>query len=180
MRSFPAATLRSLGKIGIADASAASASFTGDTWVEFSPRWDPGNLQATVCSSRRRRKGEKEPRNPRGGLNKNQGLAPAALRRWPRRWRRRCLLLARSQHPAHNWCVQLVLALADIAGIVFHSQDEDRQHTFLIEILAGHRHRQNAVQAVLAVGGFVAVLSDVPGEDADLIVIVSAGRRAVR
>ncbi len=42
------ATLRSLRKIGVADASAASASFTGDTLVKFSPHWDPENLQVTV------------------------------------------------------------------------------------------------------------------------------------
>jgi hypothetical protein len=42
------ATLRSLRKIGVADASAASASFTGDTVVKFGPHWDPGNLQVTV------------------------------------------------------------------------------------------------------------------------------------
>jgi hypothetical protein len=42
------ATLRSLRKIGAADASGASASFTGDTLVKFNSHWDPANLHVTV------------------------------------------------------------------------------------------------------------------------------------
>lgn len=72
----------------------------------------------------------------------------------------------------HDWRIQLVLALADIAVLVFHSQDEDRQRAFLIEIFVGHRDRQHAVQAMLAIRGFVPVPFDVPGEHADLIVVV--------
>ena len=76
---------------------------------------------------------------------------------------------ARRQNSSHDWGVQLVLPLADIAGVIFHAQDEDRQGSFLVEILFRDGDRQNSVQAVFAVGGLVAVLARVPGEDADLI-----------
>jgi hypothetical protein len=42
------ATLRSLHKIGTANASGASASFTGDTLVKFNPRWNPEKLHVVV------------------------------------------------------------------------------------------------------------------------------------
>jgi hypothetical protein len=42
------ATLRSLRKIGSADANGASMSFTGDTLVKFNSHWDPANLHVTV------------------------------------------------------------------------------------------------------------------------------------
>ena len=41
------ATLRSLRKIGVADASGA-ASFTGDTLVKFNSHWNPENVRVTV------------------------------------------------------------------------------------------------------------------------------------
>jgi hypothetical protein len=43
-----AATLRSLHKIGVADANAASASFTGDTVVKFNSHWNLENLHVAV------------------------------------------------------------------------------------------------------------------------------------
>jgi hypothetical protein len=42
------ATLRSLRKIGIADANGTSVSFTGDPIVKFKPQWDLANLHVTV------------------------------------------------------------------------------------------------------------------------------------
>ncbi len=42
------ATLRSLRKIGVADADRASASFEGDTLVKFDSRWVPENLHVTI------------------------------------------------------------------------------------------------------------------------------------
>jgi hypothetical protein len=42
------ATLRSLRKIGIADAHNASVAFSGDTLVKFSPNWNPENLRVAV------------------------------------------------------------------------------------------------------------------------------------
>ena len=42
------ATLRSLHKIGVADASGASVSFTGDPIVKFNSHWDLANLHVTV------------------------------------------------------------------------------------------------------------------------------------
>jgi hypothetical protein len=42
------ATLRSLHKIGVADAGGASASFTGDPVVKFNSHWDPKNLHVVV------------------------------------------------------------------------------------------------------------------------------------
>jgi hypothetical protein len=42
------ATLRSLHKIGVADASGASVSFTGDTVVKFNSRWDLKNVHVVA------------------------------------------------------------------------------------------------------------------------------------
>jgi hypothetical protein len=42
------ATLRSLHKIGVADASGASASFTGDTLVKFDSHWDMKNVHVVA------------------------------------------------------------------------------------------------------------------------------------
>ncbi|MGB0006785.1 MAG: DUF1223 domain-containing protein, partial [Candidatus Sulfotelmatobacter sp.] len=42
------ATLRTLRKIGIADAHDASISFSGDALVKFSPGWNPENLRVAV------------------------------------------------------------------------------------------------------------------------------------
>jgi hypothetical protein len=45
---YHVATLRSLHKIGVADASGTSASFTGDPLVKFNSHWDLDNLHLTV------------------------------------------------------------------------------------------------------------------------------------
>ena len=42
------ATLRSLHKLGAADANGASMSFAGDPVVKFNSRWNPQNLHVTV------------------------------------------------------------------------------------------------------------------------------------
>ncbi len=42
------ATLRSLRKIGVADANGTSVSFTGDPVVKFNSHWDLANLHVTV------------------------------------------------------------------------------------------------------------------------------------
>ena len=42
------ATLRSLHKLGVADANGASVSFSGDPLVKFNSRWNPQNLHVTV------------------------------------------------------------------------------------------------------------------------------------
>jgi hypothetical protein len=42
------ATLRSLQKIGVANANGASASFSGDPVVKFKSHWDPANLHVVV------------------------------------------------------------------------------------------------------------------------------------
>lgn len=42
------ATLRTLRKIGIADAHDASVAFSGDALVRFSPDWNPENLRVAV------------------------------------------------------------------------------------------------------------------------------------
>jgi hypothetical protein len=42
------ATLRSLRKIGVADANGASASFARDTLVKFNSHWNPDTLHVTV------------------------------------------------------------------------------------------------------------------------------------
>ena len=48
------ATLRSLRKIGIADAHNASVQFSGDTLVKFSPNWNPENLRVAVFVQERK------------------------------------------------------------------------------------------------------------------------------
>jgi len=48
------ATLRSLRKIGIANAGAAPGSFTGEPVVEFDSRWNPENLHVTVFVQRKK------------------------------------------------------------------------------------------------------------------------------
>src|SRR5436309_10902325 len=86
----------------------------------------------------------------------------------------RCSLdgLARSQHPAHNRRVQLVFPLRDVSGIVLDSKNEDRKRPFFIERFSSDRHRQYAIESTLAVGGFIAMFADIPGEDAGLIEVV--------
>lgn len=45
---YHAAVLRSLTKIGVADAAAASSSFTGDPRVRFNSHWNRANLRVVV------------------------------------------------------------------------------------------------------------------------------------
>src|ERR1700693_76926 len=131
-----------------------------------------GILRNCECwfSSRRRRAGKFW-----GRLRQASGVRQGVWRSAPptlRRRLRRFLLLAWGQHSANDRRVQFILALADIAAIVFHAQDEDWQRALFVEIPSRHRHRQNTVQSMLAISSFVAVLSDVPCEDANLIVVV--------
>ena len=86
------------------------------------------------------------------------------------------LLLAGGKHPPHNRRIQFVLALDHIPVFIFDAKNENRQRTFLVEIFGGHGHGKKAIQAMFAIGGFVAVLVRVPGEYADLVEII---RRAV-
>ncbi len=83
-----------------------------------------------------------------------------------------CRHFAGRQHAANNRRIELVFALADVARVVFHAQDEHRQHAFLVELLLRECDRQNAVQSMFAVGGLVTVLADIPGKNPDLIVVV--------
>src|SRR5437016_1519680 len=62
------------------------------------------------------------------------------------------------QHSSHNRSVQLVLSLADISRITLHSQDEDREGSLLVKIFLRDGDRQNSVETVLAVRGFVTML----------------------
>ena len=70
---------------------------------------------------------------------------------------RNFLHFSRRQDAAHDGRVHLVLSLAYIAVIVFHTQHKYRQRAFFSEILLGNRHRQDPIQIVLAIGGFVAM-----------------------
>jgi len=79
------------------------------------------------------------------------------------------LYLSRRQYAAHNWRVHLVLALAYVAVVVFHADYEYRQHSFFIEIFLRHRYRQDSIQVVLAIGGFIAMVFDIPGKNTDLV-----------
>src|SRR5438552_8445871 len=80
-----------------------------------------------------------------------------------------CGHFARGQDSPDDRRVQLVLLFANISSLVLHSQNEDWEISFRVEVLFGHGDRQYPVKAVFAVGGFVAVLLCVPGENADLI-----------
>jgi len=48
------ATLRSLRKIGVADANGRLVSFTGDPVVKFNPNWNVGRLRVTVFVQQRK------------------------------------------------------------------------------------------------------------------------------
>ena len=76
------------------------------------------------------------------------------------------------EHPAHNGGIELVLALYYLSGIVLHMQDEHRQVAFLIEAFVGDGDGKDAKEVAFAVSGFVAVALHVPGEDANLVVVV--------
>src|SRR6202789_59867 len=86
--------------------------------------------------------------------------------------RRRLLLLSRSQHSSHDRSVQFVLPFADVAGIVFHADDEHRQIAFLVEIFVSHRDRKNSIQPMLTISSLVAMLPSVPGKHAQLIEVI--------
>src|SRR5512146_208534 len=77
-------------------------------------------------------------------------------------------LFGGGEHAADDGGIQLVLALDHFAGIVLYPQDEHGQHAFLIEVLVRNRDGEDAEELALAVGGFVAMAFDVPGEDANL------------
>src|SRR5579872_7519168 len=77
-----------------------------------------------------------------------------------------------SQNSPDNWSIQLVFALGNVAGVVLDAKDEHGEGSLFVECLLGDSNRQNTRQSVLAIGGFVTVFSNVPGEDAYLIVIV--------
>jgi hypothetical protein len=51
------ATLRSLHKIGVADASVASVSFTGDTQVKLNSHWDMKNIHVVAFVQEKRSRG---------------------------------------------------------------------------------------------------------------------------
>src|SRR5579863_6622062 len=85
--------------------------------------------------------------------------------------RRRFLDLSGREHATHNWGVHLVLSGGKAAVVVFYLQNENRQHAFLVESFLRDCYRQNSVQIVLAICGFVAMLSDIPGENPDLVVV---------
>src|ERR1700722_576357 len=82
------------------------------------------------------------------------------------------LNLSRSQHPADDRRVELVLALLHVARIVIHSQDKNGQAPLFIEVFFRHGDGKNSVQSMLAVRRLVAMLAHVPGKHTDLIEIV--------
>src|SRR5882757_10016687 len=87
---------------------------------------------------------------PKTGARTRPVLAPPLLDRSHRHF-------ARRQHSSHNRSVQLVLSLADISRITFHSQHEDRHGSLLVKIFLRDGDRQNSVETVLAVRGFIAM-----------------------
>src|SRR5690349_16681102 len=104
-----------------------------------------------------------------------------------KKWRSRCqsyrslsaVLSGRSaddlpwrQDPADDRRIELVFALSDVPGVVFDPENEDRQGSFFVERFSRDRHGKDTVEAAFAVGGLVAVLADVPGEDASLVEII--------
>ncbi len=85
---------------------------------------------------------------------------------------RRLYLLAGRQHAPYDRRIQFVFAFADVSGIVSDPHDENRQRTFLIEVVAGHRHWKHTIQFVFAIGGLVPVFLYVPGKYANLIKVI--------
>ena len=78
-------------------------------------------------------------------------------------------LFARSEHAAHDRRVEFVLALDHVSRIIFYVHDENRQIALFFESLVRQGYRQYAVEIPLAVGGFITMPLDVPGEDTNLI-----------
>src|SRR4029077_2588639 len=76
-----------------------------------------------------------------------------------------------SQHASDNRRVQLVLSLYHTAVVVLHAQYKHRQRAFFLEVFLRDGNRQHVIQVALAICGFVAVASDVPGENADPVII---------
>lgn len=89
-----------------------------------------------------------------------------------------CGRFPRRKYSADNRGIQLVLALYDIAGVVPNSEDEDGQGAFFFEAFLSDGYGEDAIQIMLAVGGFVAVLAGVSREDPHLVVVV--GQAVVR
>src|SRR5215831_18379549 len=79
--------------------------------------------------------------------------------------------LSRRQHAVNQRSVELVLAFGHIPRVVSHPDDERGQGSFLVKRFLAHRHRQDSVETMLAIGRLVAVLADIPGKDADLVEI---------
>jgi hypothetical protein len=76
------------------------------------------------------------------------------------------------QHASHDGSVEFVLPFRNRTRVVLYAQNEDRKHSFLVEAFLRERDRKNPVESVLAVGGFITMLSRVPGKDSSLVVIV--------
>ena len=85
---------------------------------------------------------------------------------------------SRCQHSSNDGGVEFVLAVTDVACVVFDLEDKDRQATFFVEGFLGDGDGQHSAEAMLAIGGFVAVFAGVPGEDSYLVKI--EGQAVVR
>src|SRR5438105_2858092 len=75
------------------------------------------------------------------------------------------------QDSANYRSVQFVLSVNQVAAGVANFQDEDWQGSFLVEALVANRNRKRSFQLALAVGGFVTMPPQVPGEHPNLVVI---------
>src|ERR1700740_17542 len=78
---------------------------------------------------------------------------------------------SRCQHSSNDGGVEFVLAVTDVACVGFDLEDKDRQATFFVEGFLGDGDGQHSAEAMLAIGGFVAVFAGVPGEDSYLVKI---------
>ena len=85
-------------------------------------------------------------------------------------WRGNFLHFSGRENATDDGGIHFVLSLAHFAVVVFYLQHENRQSAFFVEIFLRYRHRQEPIQIVLAIGSFIAMLSDIPGEDADLVI----------
>src|SRR5713226_4718941 len=75
---------------------------------------------------------------------------------------------SRREHSAHDWRVEFVFALRDVAVVVLDANNERGQHTFFLEVLLCNGHGQDTFHA-LAISRLIAMAPHVPGEDANLI-----------
>src|SRR5579863_4428111 len=80
-------------------------------------------------------------------------------------------LLSWREYAPHNRRIQLVLAVVNIAAVVFHVQHKYGEHPLLVEVFLSDCHGKDAVQSVFSISRLITMPPHVPCKDADLIEI---------